>query len=287
MNDDRASAFRILRLAAAGVVFALLTGCASMMGPNPRDPLEPFNRKMAEFNEHVDSIVLKPVATAYRNGVPPAGRTAVSNFFGNLQDAWSAVNSVLQLRLQDAGESWARFQINSTVGFFGIYDAASLLNIDKHKEDFGQTLGRWGVPAGPFIVLPVLGPSTLRDAAVFPIELYGDLVWHMPRGDERSLLSGLRAVDRRANLLRASDVLDQASLDKYSFTREAYLQRRRADVMDFRNSNGGGALGSKLGIGIGKDSDPKDGKDNDGAEPPEPDAAPAKPAGQPAPAPAR
>lgn len=275
MNDNILRAIQALRLAAFVAAVALLAGCASMTGNNPRDPLEPFNRKMAEFNENVDAIVLKPTATAYRSAVPPSVRTGVANFFGNLQDAWSAVNSVLQLRFQDAGESWARFQLNSTVGFFGIYDAASLLNIDKHKEDFGQTLGRWGVPAGPYVVLPLLGPSTIRDTAALPVELYGDIVWHLPRGDERTGLSALRIVDRRANLLRAGDVLDQASIDKYSFTREAYLQRRRAQVEDYKTS---------------KETDTRvdGGKDNDGAEPPEPDTTPAaKPAGKPASAPAR
>jgi phospholipid-binding lipoprotein MlaA len=262
---------RWTRLAAAGALFSMLAGCASMMGPNPRDPLEPFNRKMMEFNENVDAIVLKPTATAYRRAVPAGMRTGVANFFGNLQDFWSSVNSVLQFRLQDAGESWARFQLNSTVGFFGIYDAASLLNIDKHKEDFGQTLGRWGVPPGPFVMLPLFGPSTIRDAAAMPVDLYGDLAWHMPSGSERSALSALRIVDRRANLLRAGDVLDQASLDKYSFTRDAYLQRRNAEVFDF---NEGRNPAGKDGV--------KDGaKDNDGAEPalePEPAAKPAAPA---------
>ena len=286
MKDDIPTAMRLLRLAVLGAILASLAGCASMFGPNPRDPLEPFNRKMMEFNENVDAVVLKPTATAYRSTVPPSVRTGVANFFGNLQDAWSAVNSVLQLRLQDAGESWARFQINSTWGFFGIYDAASHLNIDKHKEDFGQTLGRWGVPPGPFIMLPLFGPSTIRDTAAMGVDLYGDIVWHLPRGDERTGLSALRIVDRRSNLLRAGDVLDQASLDKYAFTRDAYLQRRRAEVFDFRNGNESTGLGSKIGIGIGKDKDPKDDKDNDGAEPPEPDA-PAKPAGQPAKPPAR
>jgi phospholipid-binding lipoprotein MlaA len=267
---------RVMRLASLVAIVAAVSGCASMMGPNPRDPLEPYNRKMAEFNENVDSIVLKPIATAYRNGVPAAGRTGVANFFGNLQDVWSGVNSLLQLRFQDAEESFVRFQINTTLGFFGIYDAASFFYIDKHKEDFGQTLGRWGVPAGPYIVLPVLGPSTLRDAGALPIDWKGDLVWRMPRGDERSGLYVLRAVDRRANLLRASDVLDQASLDKYSFTREAYLQRRRAEVMDYKEEK------SRAGKDAGKD----DAKDNDGAEPQEPDSS-QRPPGQPGAAPVR
>jgi phospholipid-binding lipoprotein MlaA len=265
MNNTIAFLARGLRAALSVALLAALVGCAGIPGPNPRDPFERFNREMMVFNEHLDAVVLKPTATAYRTGVPPSVRTGVSNFFGNLQDFWSAVNSLLQFRLQNAGESWARFQINTMVGFFGIYDAASLLNIEKHKEDFGQTLGRWGVPPGPYIVLPLLGSSTLRDAAALPVEWQGDLVFRVPRGDERTLLGGLRVVDRRSNLLRAGDVLDQASLDKYSFTRDAYLQRRSAEVFDYREGKS------------------KDGKDNDGAEPREDAPAPARsPASTPA-----
>lgn len=241
-----------------------LAGCAGIPGPNPRDPLEPFNRKSMEFNDQVDSLVLKPVATAYRNGVPPLVRTGVANFFGNLQDAWSGVNSVLQFRIQDAEESFARFQINTIAGIGGIFDVASDLNIEKHKEDFGQTLGRWGVPAGPYIVIPFLGPSTLRDTLALPVDTRGDLVWRMPHGDERTSLYALRAVDRRANLLRLGEVVNQAALDRYSFTRDAFLQKRYAEVFDFREKNA---------------------DDNDGAEP-RTDEAPAAPR-QPASAPAR
>jgi len=215
------------------VAALLLAGCAGIPGPNPRDPLEPINRSTYDFNEKVDSLVLKPAATAYRQAVPPIVRTGVANFFGNMQDAWSFVNSVLQLRIQDAGESLARVEINTIAGLGGVIDVASELNIDKHKEDFGQTLGRWGVPAGPYIVLPVLGPSTLRDTLALPVDTKGDLVWRMPHGGERTGLYGLRAVDRRANLLRLGEIVDQAALDKYSFTREAFLQKRRAEVMDY------------------------------------------------------
>jgi phospholipid-binding lipoprotein MlaA len=232
----------LARMIALALAAAVLAGCAGMPGPNPRDPLEPFNRKMFQFNSDVDAIVLKPTATAYRAGVPPIVRTGVANFFGNLQDAWSFVNSVLQWRIQDAGESLARVQINTIAGLGGIMDVASELNIDKHKEDFGQTLGRWGVPAGPYVVLPLLGPSTLRDTLALPVDTKGDLVWRMPHSDERTSLYVLRAVDRRANLLRIGDVVDQAALDKYTFTREAYLQRRNADVFDFkRDSEDAGA----------------------------------------------
>jgi len=236
------------------LLVVLLAGCAGIPGPNPRDPLEPYNRKAMEFNDQVDALVLKPAATAYRAGVPPLARTGVANFFGNLQDAWSAVNSLLQFRIQDMEESLARVQINTIAGVGGIFDVASELNIEKHKEDFGQTLGRWGVPAGPYVVIPLLGPSTLRDTLALPIDTKGDLVWRMPRGDERTGLYLLRAVDRRANLLRVGEVVDQAALDRYSFTREAFMQKRRAEVLDFKES------------------------DSDGEEPKDEPSAPAKPA---------
>lgn len=229
--------FTFARSAALAAFAFALAGCAGIPGPNPRDPLEPFNRSMFDLNERVDAIVLKPVATGYRNVVPPIVRTGVANFFGNLQDAWSCVNSVLQGRIRDAGESFARVEINTVAGLGGVMDVASDLNIEKHKEDFGQTLGRWGVPAGPYLMLPLLGPSTMRDALALPVDMKGDLVWRMPHGDERTGLSALRGIDRRANLLRLGDVINQAALDKYSFTRDAYLQRRNADVQDYRQES--------------------------------------------------
>src|SRR6185369_1274355 len=156
-------------------VLMMLGGCAGF-NTNPRDPLEPMNRKVMQFNEGVDSIVLKPVATVYRNEVPPLARTGVSNFFGNLGDAWSFVNSLLQFKFQNAAENLMRLNVNTFFGLGGILDIASELNLERHKEDFGQTLGRWGVPAGPYVVLPLLGPSTLRDTAALPVDYKGDLV---------------------------------------------------------------------------------------------------------------
>jgi phospholipid-binding lipoprotein MlaA len=267
----RSSESRVRRLAGAFVVAGLLGGCASMAGRNPIDPFEDANREVSNFNQKLDSVVLKPAATIYVEAVPPLVRTGVANFFGNLADAWSAVNSVLQWRIQDAEESAARFQINTIAGLGGIFDVASELNIERHREDFGQTLGRWGVPAGPYIVLPFLGPSTLRDTLALPIDRKGDLVWRLPRGDERTTLYVLRAVDARSNLLRVGGFIDQAALDKYSFTRDAFLQRRRAQVFDFKES---------------KETDGAEPRD--GAEPKldaEPAASPAP--GQPASAPAR
>lgn len=254
-----ASTGRSVRIAAALLALAALAGCAGIPGPNPRDPLERYNRKAQEFNDDVDAIVLKPVATAYRDAVPPIVRTGVSNFFGNLQDVWSAVNSLLQFRVQDAEESLARVQINTIAGLGGVMDVASDLNIEKHREDFGQTLGRWGVPPGPYLVLPFLGPSTLRDTAALPVDWQGDLVWRMPHTDERTSLYALRIVDKRSNLLRLGNLVEGAALDKYSFTRDAYLQKRQADIFDFRRSDNDGAVPKGDGY------EPK--PDEDGAAP--------------------
>ena len=243
-----------------------LVGCA-VANPSPRDPWEGFNRGAYEFNEGVDRVVLRPVATLYRDKVPPLVRTGVSNFFSNLGDAWSAVNSLLQFRLQDFEENLARFHINTMFGVFGIFDVASDLNIDRHREDFGQTLGRWGVPAGPYIVIPLLGPSTLRDTVALPVDYRFDLVRQIDPSNTRHAVQGVRIVDKRANLLRVGNVLEEASLDKYSFTRDAYLQRRRAEVYD-----------------RGDDKEVPPPLPDESAAPAAPGGAPA---GRPAPAPAR
>jgi phospholipid-binding lipoprotein MlaA len=209
-----------------------LAGCATVANPNPRDPWEGFNRPMHDFNEGVDRIVLRPVATFYREKVPPLVRTGVSNFFGNLNDVWSAANSLLQFRLHDFGDSVARVNINTIVGLGGIFDVASNFNIDRHREDFGQTLGRWGVPAGPYLVIPLLGPATVRDAAALPVDLTLHPVSYLDSFALGQSLFVLSLVDKRANLLRVGSVLDEAALDKYSFVRDAHLQRRRAEIFD-------------------------------------------------------
>lgn len=230
MKLARPKAPRALTLALLAVTLAALQGCASVAQRNPTDPLEPLNRTVSDFNDGLDRVVLKPTATLYREKVPPLVRTGVSNFFNNLTDAWSAVNSLLQFRLQDAEENLARFHLNTMFGVFGIFDIASDLNIERHREDFGQTLGRWGVPAGPYIVLPLFGPSTLRDAVALPVDRRYDLVREVDPAGARLGLDALRLVDRRSNLLRVGDVLEGAALDRYSFTRDAYLQRRRAQI---------------------------------------------------------
>jgi phospholipid-binding lipoprotein MlaA len=244
MTPTRTPLSTTLRRSAAwvlpAVALALLSGCAS--GPrNPRDPLEPMNRQVYKFNEGVDAVVLKPVATAYKEGVPPLVRTGVSNFFGNLSDMWSFVNSALQLKLYNASENFARVSINTFFGLGGIFDIASDLNIDRHPEDFGQTLGRYGVPAGAYLVLPLLGPSTVRDTVALPVDRRYYPLRELHPESHRNVLYGLRVVDTRANLLRVGNVLDEAALDKYSFTRDAYLQRRRADVTEGRSDDGSDA----------------------------------------------
>lgn len=197
------------------------------------DPLEGFNRAMYTFNDRVDIYVLKPVARGYRAALPRPIRRGISNFFGNLHDPVIALNNLLQGKFGSALSDTGRFLVNSTIGIYGLIDVASYMGLEKHREDFGQTLGRWGVEEGVYIVWPFLGPSTLRDTA-------GDYVdWqvyppnNMEEGSTRDKLMLLEAVDKRAQLLDASDILEQAAgRDPYVFVREAYRNRRRNLIYD-------------------------------------------------------
>ncbi|ABM58146.1 MlaA family lipoprotein [Verminephrobacter eiseniae] len=205
---------------------AVLAGCATVAQPDPRDPLQGYNRSMAQFNEHLDTMVLKPVATAYREVTPAPVRTGVSNFFANIGDIWSFVNNLLQLRGEAAAASFMRVNVNTFLGLGGLLDIASELNIERHKQDFGLTLGHWGVGTGPYLVLPLLGPSTLRDSLALSVDIRGNALHHLESASARQSLYLLRTVEMRANLLRAGAVLDSAALDKYSFTRDVFLQVR-------------------------------------------------------------
>lgn len=233
--------YRPALVALALGICALASGCAA--GPdsrnhNPRDPFEPFNRSVFNFNDAVDRAVLKPVATAYRDATPPVVRTGVGNFFRNLTEPWSFVNNVLQLKVQAAGETAIRFAVNTVFGLGGILDIAGEANIDQHKQDFGQTLAYYSVPSGPYLVLPLLGPSTVRDTAALPVDFQGDLLSNLDDVAARNSLYALRVVDARANLLRVSSVLEAAALDRYSFTRDAYLQLRQRRTRDQHQNDG-------------------------------------------------
>jgi len=206
-------------------VSILLAGCA---GPNPRDPYEGFNRAMFTFNDTVDTYALKPAATTYRAVLPSFVQTGVNNFFGNLADVWTGVNNLLQGHGEAGLSDMTRFALNSTLGIVGLFDIASEAGLPKHKEDFGQTLGTWGMPSGPYLMLPLLGPSTVRDAVVLPLDVKGDLWSYKEPAYIRNTGTALRIIDQRANLLDASTLLEDAALDRYEFIRDSYLQRRES-----------------------------------------------------------
>lgn len=217
-----------------GVLLMLfvLAGCASGPNANPRDPLEPLNRGVYQFNEAVDRAVIKPVATAYRDATPVRVRQGVGNFFGNLDDVWSFVNNALQFKGQAAIDSVRRVGFNTFLGWGGIFDVATEMDIEKHTKDFGHTLGYWGFAPGPYLVLPLLGPSSLRDTVALPVDLKGDIVSNITHIPTRNTGTVVRAVDKRSDLLKASTMLEEAALDQYTFTRDAYLQRRRSVIFE-------------------------------------------------------
>ncbi len=214
------------------VMLALMTGCASGPTADPRDPLEPFNRGVYRLNDAVDRAVVRPIAVAYHDVLPSPIRTGVTNFFANLQDAWSFVNNALQLKGEAAGNSLVRFGVNSVFGLGGVLDIATEMEIPRQTKDFGHTLGFWGVGPGPYVVLPLLGPSTLRDTAALPVDAQGNLVSGIEHVPTRNSATVLGLVNRRERLLQATDMLEQVALDPYTFVRDAYLQRRRSSIYD-------------------------------------------------------
>ena len=215
------------------LLLALAGGCATTEDRDPRDPFEPMNRAVYRFNEVADEWVGIPVASAYRDLLHEQIRGRIRNFFSNLGDLWIGVNDVLQGKFFDGFEDGMRFVFNSTFGLFGLHDVASDMGIEKRDEDFGQTLGRWGVGDGPYIILPILQSSTLRDTVGWGVDIFaGDPVGYFRPIALRNSAYALRLVNRRADLLDASRILEQAALDKYVFQRDAYLQRRRSQIYD-------------------------------------------------------
>ena len=216
------------RIAAASLI--ALAGVAQAQ--SAKDPIEGWNRAVFGFNEGLDAAVLKPVATGYKAVVPELVRSGVSNVFNNLGDGWSAINQLLQGKPVSAAQMTMRVATNSLFGIAGLFDVASDLGIERQPEDFGQTLGRWGLPAGPYIVLPLLGPSSLRETAALPVDMQWRPAALSNDSATRVGISMLQLIDVRTGLLGASRILDEIALDKYVFVRDAYLSRRRSQVYD-------------------------------------------------------
>ena len=221
---------KCLSISTFSLVMVLAQGCATGPNANPSDPMEPLNRAVFNFNEGVDRALLLPVATAYENVTPSPVKTGVRNFFGNIADVWSAANNLLQFNIKESLETFMRVGVNSTLGLGGVLDIGTEMRLLKNKQDFGQTLGVWGFDAGPYVVLPLLGPSSVRDAVGTVVDGRANLVTNLNPVSARNSLVVLRVVDKRAELLGATNILDQAALDKYSFARDLYLLRRASSI---------------------------------------------------------
>jgi phospholipid-binding lipoprotein MlaA len=272
---------RIFAMTAAGVGLA---GCATVQNPDPRDPWEGFNRGVYTFNDKVDRAVLRPIAVGYTKITPQPVQSCIHNMFNNVADIWGAANSMLQGRGVDAINTFGRFLFNTTMGVAGCFDVATANGAKRIPNDFGTTLGVWGIGQGPYLVLPFWGSSTIRDTAGLAGDFVGNQWTSVGAIDNvplRNSLYGLLVVDRRASLLSASDTVDRVALDPYSFVRDAYLQRRAAMV-----------LGGKAGDTNNLPNYDEDGGDN-GSKPAGTGTVPAGPgiggagAGTSTPAPAR
>jgi phospholipid-binding lipoprotein MlaA len=210
----------------------LLQACASVKSADVRDPWESMNRSVYNFNEVLDNAAIKPAAKVYTTVLPSPVRTGIHNFLGNLGDVWTLANTAMQLKGQASAETLMRISVNTVFGLGGVLDVASEMRLEKRNEDFGQTLGYWGVKSGPYVVLPLFGPSTLRDTLATPIDMQGNTVQQFNDTATRNALTGLRVIDVRSGFLESLDVIKAAALDPYSFVRDAYLQKRENDVYD-------------------------------------------------------
>jgi len=229
---------RALPRAVAALALAAIAGCATAPQgvdrhtTGPKDPYESVNRKIFSFNDTLDTYALKPAAKAYNAVLPSPIRTGIHNFFGNFSDAWSAVNQLLQGKPSDAGEMTLRVLTNTTIGIAGIFDPATSLGFERRSEDLGQTLGRWGIQPGPYLVLPLFGSSDIRDALTLPADTYVTPALLVPSTWQKLGVDTVGVIDTRAGLLGASQMLDELAFDRYTFMRDAYITRRRSLVYD-------------------------------------------------------
>lgn len=228
---------KLKRLALLGLV-AGMVGCASIpagVEPSPHDPWEPFNRSVFEFNEGLDAYVLKPVVAGYRFVLPEFVRDGIYNFFSNYSDIYTALQNLLQGKPGDAFSDLMRVVVNTTFGLGGLIDMATPGGLPMHKEDWGQTFGVWGIPSGPYVVLPFFGPSSVRDTFGTAADLESDYLFGYVKDiGLRNSITGLRVVNARNTYYEAGDLLDGAAIDKYSFMRDAYIQRREYQINEGR-----------------------------------------------------
>ncbi|WP_186090316.1 MlaA family lipoprotein [Burkholderia gladioli] len=260
---------RLRNTVLAVAAFAAMSGCATVQTPTKGDPFEGFNRTMYKFNDTVDTYALKPVAKGYQWAVPQPVRDSVTNFFSNIGDVYIAANNLVQLRIADGVGDIMRVVINTVFGVGGLFDVATVAKLPKHTADFGLTMGHYGVPSGPYVVLPFLGPSTVRDTAGLAVDYAGNPLTYVSPDALSWSLFGVNLINTRANLLGAGDVLDAAAIDKYSFVRNAYLQRRQSLI-----AASGGPGGRKAAASVpdySSDALPKYDVPEDGSAP----AAPA------------
>jgi phospholipid-binding lipoprotein MlaA len=225
---------RSARAVVVAMALSVLVGCASVPpdARDPRDPWQPYNRAAFKFNTDFDNAFVKPTAQAYQWITPDPLDEGVTNFFNNIADATSAVNNALQFKLSRAGSDLGRVVVNSSIGFGGFFDVATNLGLPSYKEDFGQTLGYWGFDAGPYFVMPILGPSSLRDTFGFAGDVALDPFFSISKDQVYWGFVILRVIDRRAELLVAGELVDEAAIDPYILVRDAYLERRRTLVHD-------------------------------------------------------
>ncbi|MBL8327529.1 MAG: VacJ family lipoprotein [Rubrivivax sp.] len=236
---------RIAPVLAAAALLPALSGCGTLGSPMsdaaahvpaaravPGDPWERFNRAIFEFNDSVDRALLIPIARAYKTVVPDVLSQAFDNAFNNVSDAWSAINHALQGKPKQALDTSLRVGVNTTFGLAGLLDVATELGLERQSEDFGQTLGRWGFGPGPYLVLPLLGPSSVRDGLALPLDRVTSFSNVVGEGANRYSIAALELIHTRAGLLNASSILGQVALDRYTFVRDSYLARRRSAVYD-------------------------------------------------------